>query len=138
MAPHALTGTATPASVVGPLGQRVALASSPTTRAPEALSARAGAAVASHLSQLYGERLKGLYLYGARALGEAEADAEVELLVVLDEVDRYGEELERTSLVCASLTLALGVVVSRVFVSQAKWEGGAGGPPAVRAEAIPL
>jgi hypothetical protein len=63
----------------------------------------------------------------------------VELLVVLDRIERYGEELDRTSAVFAALSLELGVVVSRVFVSETDWRDRSdGGLPGIRAEAVSL
>ena len=85
------------------------------------VGARAGATLAAHLRWLYGDRLRALYLYGARASGNAGPDSPVELLIVLDHIERYGEELERTSLACATLSLELGVVVSRVFLAESQW-----------------
>jgi DNA-binding transcriptional ArsR family regulator len=113
---------------------------------PAARSARAdplGLRIAGRLAQsireIYGDALKGIYLYGARAAGPAPAEADVETIVVLDTVDHYGAELERTSRVCADLSHEMGVVVSRIFVSEAEWNGGAGGAvSAIRAEAVAL
>jgi predicted nucleotidyltransferase/DNA-binding transcriptional ArsR family regulator len=99
----------------------------------------AGVAAAAQMRSIYNERLRGIYLYGQRASGVAPPDSDVDLLVVLDRVERYGEELDRTSTVCASLSLELGVVVSRVFVSETDWRDRTDGQlPVVRAEAVPL
>jgi DNA-binding transcriptional ArsR family regulator len=98
----------------------------------------AGTTIAEQMRAIYGERLRGVYLYGQRASG-APQDSDVELLVVLDRVDRYGEELDRTSTAIASVSLDLGVIVSRVFVSEADWLGRTDGQlPRVRAEAVSL
>ncbi len=91
--------------------------------APDPLGLLVGARFAAAARPLYGDRLKGIYLFGNRAMGAARDDADVELLVVLDQADAYGDELEKTSAICAQLTLELGLVVSRVFVGQAQWPG---------------
>jgi DNA-binding transcriptional ArsR family regulator len=70
---------------------------------------------------LYHDRLKAVFLYGARASGPASDDADIELLIVLDTVDRYGDELELTSSICAQLSLELGLVVSRIFAAEGAW-----------------
>jgi DNA-binding transcriptional ArsR family regulator len=84
-----------------------------------------GLSVAGRLAEalrgLYGDRLRGAYLYGSRAAGLARPDSDVDVLVVLDRIERYGDELERTSGACVGLTLELGLVVSRVFVSEERW-----------------
>jgi DNA-binding transcriptional ArsR family regulator len=103
------------------------------------LGLEAGATVAAQMRAIYCERLRGVFLYGQRAAGGAPPDSDVELLVVLDRIERYGEELDRTSTVFASLSLDLGVVVSRVFVSEADWRDRTDGQlPGVRAEAVSL
>lgn len=99
----------------------------------------AGATVAARMRAIYGESLRGVFLFGQRASGGAPHDLEIELMVVLDRIERYGEELDRTSTVFASLSLELGVVVSRIFVSEADWRNRTdGGLPSVRAEAVAL
>ena len=92
---------------------------------------------AAAIRPVYGDSLKGVYLFGARARGGAPADADVETIVVLDSVEHYGAELERTSQICASLSHEADLVVSRIFVAAAVWDGGeAGVPPTVRSEAV--
>jgi predicted nucleotidyltransferase len=93
--------------------------------------------LAESIRSLYGDALRGTYLYGSRAAGPAPADADVEMIIVLDRVDHYGAELERTSHLCAALSHEWRLVVSRVFVSEANWNGSPDGvPPAIRAEAV--
>jgi predicted nucleotidyltransferase/DNA-binding transcriptional ArsR family regulator len=95
------------------------------------------ARLAARIRPAYGERLLGIYLYGARARGEARPDSTVDILVVLDHVERYGEELELTSAACADLSLEENVVVSRVFVSESAWRTRSDGQlPAIRKEAV--
>lgn len=108
------------------------------TRA-DRLGLEAGAAAAGRMRSLYGPRLRGVYLYGPRASEEVSADSDVDLLVVLDRIVSYGEELELTSAICASLSLECRVVVSRIFVSEADWNGRSDGPLVqARAEAVAL
>jgi uncharacterized protein len=93
--------------------------------------------LADRIRPAYGERLVGVYLYGARARGEPKPDSNVDVLLVLDQVDRYGDELELTSSACADLSQEEGLVVSRVFVSEAAWRTRSDGQmPAIRKEAV--
>ena len=92
-------------------------ATATATAPPDPLALVVAARFTAAVRPLYGERLKGVFLYGTRAAGPAPEDSDVELLVVLDRLDGYGDELERTSAVCAQLSLELGLVVSRVFVA---------------------
>lgn len=88
---------------------------------PDALGLRVAGRLAEVLRPLYAARLVGVFLYGERARGEPKPDADVEVVVVLDTIDRYGDELERTSATCAGLSLEFGLIVSRVFVSENTW-----------------
>ncbi len=76
------------------------------------------------LSAAYGTRLKGIYLYGSAARGEAGHDSDIDVLVVLDSVERYGEELKATSELVSVLSLDSGRSISRVFLSATEWEAG--------------
>ncbi|NQT52839.1 nucleotidyltransferase domain-containing protein [bacterium] len=76
------------------------------------------------LAQLYGTRLKGLYVFGSYARDEASRDSDLDVLIVLDRVAAYRAEIKRTSLLVAELSLASGVSLSRVFTSESEWLNG--------------
>ena len=70
------------------------------------------------LSDLYGDRLVDLILYGSQARGDAEEGSDIDVLVVLKgEVD-VGVEIGRTSNVVAGLSLDNNVVISCVFLDE--------------------
>ena len=46
----------------------------------------------------------------------------MDVLIVLEGYDRYSEEIGRTSQLISSLCLKYSVSVSRVFVSEKKWQ----------------
>ncbi|MFQ6104754.1 MAG: nucleotidyltransferase domain-containing protein [Candidatus Glassbacteria bacterium] len=73
------------------------------------------------LAGLYGERLKGVYLFGSHARGEADKESDIDVLIVLDEVSDYCSEIDRTSHLIAELSLDYAVSISRVFVSERRW-----------------
>lgn len=73
------------------------------------------------LDELYGSRLKGVYLYGSYARGMADQESDVDALIVLDRIERYGHEINRTSDLVSSLSLQYGLSISRVFLSHDDW-----------------
>lgn len=77
------------------------------------------------LSDIYLERLRGVFLYGSRARGDHSPDSDVDILVVLDGIGPYSIELKRTSELASNLSLESGVIVSRTFASEVDWRTGA-------------
>ncbi len=91
------------------------------------------------LSAFYGERLKGVYLFGSYSRGEADAESDIDVLIVLDRVDNYAQEIDRTSKLVAALSLQCGISISRVFASEQRWrEDRTMFFLNVRAEAVPV
>jgi uncharacterized protein len=74
------------------------------------------------LEALYADRLRGVYLYGSFARGDQESDSDVDVLVVLDRIEAYGAEIDRTSEMISSLSLQNNLSLSRVFVLEKAWQ----------------
>lgn len=92
----------------------------------------------TELHRIYGSRLKGAYLYGSYARHEADPESDVDILVVLDDIERYGDEVTRTGSMGSALSLKYGISVSQVFVTERAWSlGDTAFLGNVREEAVP-
>ena len=78
----------------------------------------------AQLEGIYGPRLRGVYLFGSYARGEADEESDVDVLVVLDDYEGYGQQIDQTSQVVSDLSLKYGVSVSRVFMRERDWRHG--------------
>ena len=74
------------------------------------------------LLTLYGEQLKGVYLFGSYAREEADEESDVDVLIVLDRVDDYAREIYRTSYLMAELSLQYDRSISYVYTSEDSWK----------------
>lgn len=91
------------------------------------------------LGSHYGDRLRGCYLYGSYARGDAQAESDLDILIILDEIHDYWQEVEDTSGIVSELSLAHGITISPVRLREAEWkEGDSPFVRSVREEAVPL
>jgi predicted nucleotidyltransferase len=74
------------------------------------------------LEALFGDQLADVILYGSFARGEGRDDSDIDVLCVLRGPVDYADTLRRSSELTAGLSLAYGVVLSRVFVSETDLE----------------
>jgi predicted nucleotidyltransferase len=88
---------------------------------------------ASAARAVYGQRLRGVYLYGSRARGDHRPDSDVDVLIVLDRIDDYAADLRRSSEAASSLSIASGLTITRLLVTEEAW--GALDRPIIRAAA---
>lgn len=68
-----------------------------------------------NLQNLYGETLSKVILYGSQARKEAQPDSDIDILIVLNQPFNYSQEIERTSLLIADLSLKYNTLISRSF-----------------------
>lgn len=70
-----------------------------------------------YLKQHYQDKLVKVIIYGSQARGEAKADSDIDLLIVLKDPVNSGEEIDRTGEFTSDFCLEHDVVISRAFVS---------------------
>lgn len=91
------------------------------------------------LRLVYREKLKSIYLFGSYARGEADRESDFDVLVVLQEFERYALEVDRTAELTADLSLKYGVTISLVFFREREWlHGDTPFLSNVRDEAVPV
>jgi predicted nucleotidyltransferase len=76
----------------------------------------------ARLTEVYGERLKGLYLFGSYARGEAEEESDIDVAVVLDDFASEWQEIKRWSRARAALALKYGCVPTLLPVREADFQ----------------
>jgi len=73
--------------------------------------------IRARLIAAHGERLRGVVLYGSEARGDANAGSDIDLLVLLDDVANYGQDLETNLQALYPLALEIGRPISAKPVS---------------------
>jgi predicted nucleotidyltransferase len=76
------------------------------------------------LETLYGDRLRGVYLYGSGARDQLTPDSDIDIAVILDALPNRFAEHERTSQLGADLSLEYGIVVVFFFTEEAEFQAG--------------
>ena len=74
------------------------------------------------LTDLYGDRLQHLTLFGSQARGDAESGSDIDVLVVLKPPLNPGEEIKRTGKAIADLSLDYDVVISCLFMDETHYQ----------------
>jgi uncharacterized protein len=69
------------------------------------------------LQQLYGNRLEQVILFGSQARGDAVEGSDIDVMIVLKGDVNVGDEISRTTELCAELSLAYDVLISTIFMS---------------------
>jgi predicted nucleotidyltransferase/DNA-binding HxlR family transcriptional regulator len=119
----AATGRAAPPSVDAAAATGIREAAAPyRAAAPDPVGLAVARRLRRELQEAFGRRLVDVYLFGSRARGDNRGDSDVDILVVLDEIGSYADDLRRTGGATAALSLESGVSISRLLATAASWE----------------
>ena len=73
------------------------------------------------LVRIYGDKLKGVYLYGSYARGDYRPGSDVDVMILLKDYKNYWMEIKRTSELMSDISLEYDMLVSRIFMTETKW-----------------
>ena len=76
------------------------------------------------LEEIYGERLRGVYLYGSAARDQLTPDSDIDIAIILDDIKSRFEEHERTSQLGSDVSLEENTLVTFLFISEADFREG--------------
>jgi predicted nucleotidyltransferase len=74
------------------------------------------------LVRIYGDRLKGVYLYGSYARGDYRQGSDVDVMILLKDYNSYFEELRRSTELASDVSLEYDVTVSRLIIKEIQWQ----------------
>ena len=77
--------------------------------------------ISEALHKVHGERLKSVILYGSEARGDSTEDSDIDVLVLLEDPVRCGEDLETNLEALYPLSLKLGRRISAKPVSATEY-----------------
>lgn len=74
------------------------------------------------LLRIYGEQLKGVYLYGSYARGDYHPGSDVDVMILLKDYKNYWNEQKKISQLASDVSLEYDVTVSCIFIKELQWE----------------
>ena len=74
------------------------------------------------IAEVYGDRLRAVYLFGSYARGDYDENSDVDVMIVLSDYENYGEEIDRSGELISQLSLAYGISISRVIMKELQWQ----------------
>lgn len=72
------------------------------------------------LAQIYGERLRGIYLYGSYARGDYHPDSDVDVIIALEGMVNPSQEIDRIGDRVAAICLERNILIATFPVPE-KW-----------------
>ncbi len=91
-----------------------------TISLPEEVS-RALAELKERLTALYGDRLKGIFLFGSYSRGDFTEGSDVDVVVLLSGEVTIGKEIDRMSAIVSEISLRYDITLSVFPISENWW-----------------
>jgi predicted nucleotidyltransferase len=73
---------------------------------------------------IYGDRMVNMLLFGSQARGDATAESDIDVMIVLKGPVKPGDEIARTGEISAEISLKYDVVISCIFMSAERYATG--------------
>ena len=73
------------------------------------------------LVHIYGDRLKGVYLYGSYARGDYREGSDVDVMILLKDYRNYWNEQKKISQLASDISLEHDATVSCIFIKELQW-----------------
>lgn len=74
------------------------------------------------LVQIYGDKLKAVYLYGSYARGDYREGSDVDVMLLLKNYEDYWKEYLRSSDYVSNISLKYDVTVSYILIKEIQWK----------------
>ena len=74
------------------------------------------------LTELYGQRLKAVVLFGSYARGDYSEDSDIDVMIVLSDYQNYGAEIDLSGELISQLSLDYGISISRIIMKEIQWQ----------------
>lgn len=74
------------------------------------------------LVQIYGDKLKAVYLYGSYARGDYREGSDVDVMILLKDYKDYWKEYSRSSDYVSDISLKYDITVSCLLMKEVQWK----------------
>jgi predicted nucleotidyltransferase len=74
------------------------------------------------LAEIYGDKLKAVYLYGSYARGDYRQGSDVDMMILLKNYRDYWKEYHRSSDYVSDISLKYDVTVSYILIKEIQWQ----------------